>query len=144
LTRDREKMTDATPAELLTADEGVAESDRAALAGELGEWYVASYREAMRSGVDGALDDLLAFARPWGFALAEIDVPTMLWHGTADLALPVAHGLWLASRLPHARFHAEEGQGHHSLLCLLDRMLDELLATVGTADRAHRADRPPR
>lgn len=133
LTADREKMKDATSAELMAADEGVADSDRAALAGELGEWYVASYREAMRSGVDGALDDLLAFAKPWGFALAEIDVPTMLWYGSADFALPVAHGRWLASRLAHARFHLEEGQGHHSLIGMLDRMLDELLATVRAA-----------
>lgn len=140
LTADREKMKDATRAELLAADESVPEADKALLAGEFGEWYVASYCEAMRNGVDGSLDDLLAFVQPWGFGLDEVEVPTMLWHGTADLALPVAHGRWLASRLPHARFHVEEGEGHLSLLGALDGMLDELVACVSERDQPS----PPR
>jgi pimeloyl-ACP methyl ester carboxylesterase len=129
LTADHEKMKKLTVAELQT-DEGGSEADRAALAGEFGDWYVASYREAMRNGVDGALDDLLAFVKPWGFALGEIEVPTMIWHGDADLALPAAHGRWLASSLLHARFHLEEGEGHLSLVGALDRMLDELVESV--------------
>jgi pimeloyl-ACP methyl ester carboxylesterase len=126
LTADHESMKGTTLADI-RADEAGPEADRAALAGELGEWYLASYREAMRNGVDGALDDLLAFVRPWGFALDEIGIPTMLWHGSADLGLPPSHGRWLASRLPQARFHLEEGEGHLSLVGALDRMLDELL-----------------
>ena len=131
LTADREKMKDATLAEFMAADEGVLpESDKAMLGGELGEFYVASYREAVRNGVDGSLDDLLAFVKPWGFALDEVEIPTVLWHGTADVTVPVAHGRWLASRLPHARVHIEEGEGHFSLVGALDRMLDELMASV--------------
>ena len=131
LTADRKKMKDATLAEFMAADEGVLpESDKAMLGGELGDFYVASYREAVRNGVDGSLDDLLAFVKPWGFDLVEVEIPTMLWHGTADVTVPVAHGRWLASRLPHARIHIEEGEGHFSLIGALDRMLDELLESV--------------
>lgn len=140
LTADREKMKDATLADLMAADESVPEADRATLAGEFGEWYVASYREAVRNGVDGSVDDLLAFVKPWGFALDEVEIPTMLWHGTADLMLPVAHGRWLASRLPHARFHLEEGEGHLSLVAALDRMLEELVLSVSEGERPS----PPR
>lgn len=33
---------------------------------------------------DGLVDDLMAFAKPWGFDLADVWVPTSIWHGTAD------------------------------------------------------------
>jgi pimeloyl-ACP methyl ester carboxylesterase len=102
--------------------------DRAALTGEFGEDMAAGIREALRTGVDGWLDDDLAFAKPWGFSLAEISVPTMIWQGSADLMVPFAHGQWLASRLPAAATHLEEGEGHLSVgLGQLDAMLDELV-----------------
>ena len=102
--------------------------DRAALTGEFGEDMAASFRDAVRVGVDGWLDDDLAFARPWGFSLAEISVPTMIWQGSADLMVPFAHGQWLASRLPAASAHLEAGEGHLSIgLGKLDTMLDELV-----------------
>jgi pimeloyl-ACP methyl ester carboxylesterase len=102
--------------------------DRAALTGEFGEDMAASFREAVRIGVDGWLDDDLAFAKPWGFSLAEISVPTMIWQGSADLMVPFAHGQWLASQLPAASAHLEEGEGHLSVgLGKLEAMLDELV-----------------
>ncbi len=105
--------------------------DQAALTGEFGEDMAASFREAVRTGVDGWLDDDLAFAKPWGFSLAEISAPTMIWQGSADLMVPFAHGQWLASRLPAALAHLEEGEGHLSVgLGRLDAMLDELVKAV--------------
>jgi pimeloyl-ACP methyl ester carboxylesterase len=102
--------------------------DRAVLTGEFGEDMAASFREALRTGVDGWLDDDLAFAKPWGFSLDEISAPTMIWQGSADLMVPFAHGQWLASRLPAAATHLEEGEGHLSVgLGQLDAMLDELV-----------------
>jgi pimeloyl-ACP methyl ester carboxylesterase len=102
--------------------------DRASLTGEFGDDMAASFREAVRADVDGWLDDDLAFAKPWGFSLAEISVPTMIWQGSADLMVPFAHGQWLSSRLPAASAHLEEGEGHLSIgLGKLDSMLDELV-----------------
>jgi pimeloyl-ACP methyl ester carboxylesterase len=89
----------------------------------------ASFREAVRVSVDGWLDDDLAFTRPWGFGLAEITVPTMIWQGSADLMVPFAHGQWLAAQLPGASVHLEEGEGHLSVgIGALDQMLDELVS----------------
>ena len=73
----------------------------------------------------------LAFVQPWGFELNEISVPTMIWPGEVGLMVPFAHGEWLASRVPLATVHLEQGQGHLSLgVGALDRMLDELVSVL--------------
>jgi pimeloyl-ACP methyl ester carboxylesterase len=105
--------------------------DKAALTGEFAEDMAASFREAVRMGIAGWLDDDLAFTRPWGFAFGEISVPVMIWQGSADLMVPFAHGQWLARQLPDAAAHLEDGEGHLSVgLGALDRMLDELTASA--------------
>ena len=123
-----EHLRDITAADIVSSLQTLLpDVDRAQVTGEFGEDMAASFREAVRAGVDGWLDDDLAFARPWGFSLDEISVPTMIWQGTADLMVPFSHGQWLASRLPAAWAHLEEGEGHLSIgLGALDRMLDEL------------------
>jgi pimeloyl-ACP methyl ester carboxylesterase len=106
--------------------------DRAVLTGEVGEDMAAGFHEGLRTGVDGWVDDDLAFVKPWGFSLTEIAVPTMIWQGSADLMVPFAHGEWLASRLPRAAAHLEPGEGHLSVgIGKLDAMLDELVKAAG-------------
>ena len=102
------------------------EVDRAVLTDEFGEDMAASFNEALRTGVDGWLDDDLAFVKPWGFELAEVSAPTMIWQGSEDLMVPFAHGRWIASTLPGASVHLEQGEGHLSVgVGALDRMLEE-------------------
>ena len=128
----REQLTEVTGADIVASlDVMLPDVDRAALTGEFGEDIAAGFREAVRPGVEGWLEDDIAFTEPWGFEMAEISVPTMIWQGSADLMVPFAHGQWLASRLPGASAHLEPGEGHLSVgLGALDRMLDELV-TVG-------------
>ena len=109
------------------------EVDRAALTGEFGEDLVASVDEALREGVEGWLDDDLAFVRPWGFDLNAIDVPVFLWQGDADLMVPFAHGQWLAQHVPGVTAHLLPGEGHVSMSienARLDEQLTELVATL--------------
>jgi pimeloyl-ACP methyl ester carboxylesterase len=129
----REQLTEITADEIEAALETLlSDVDRAALAGDYAEDLAAGYREAVRMGVTGWLDDDLAFTRPWGFSLAEISVPAMIWQGSDDLMVPFAHGQWLARQLPTASIHLETGQGHISIeLGGIDRMLDELTLTAG-------------
>jgi pimeloyl-ACP methyl ester carboxylesterase len=102
--------------------------DRAVLTDEFGEDLASSFHEGLRNGIDGWLDDDIAFIRPWGFDLDEIREPVTLWQGSADLMVPFAHGEWLASRLPGASIHLEQDEGHLSIgVGALDRMLDELV-----------------
>ena len=129
LLREGEPLRNIQAADIVSSMESLLpDVDRAVLTGEYGEDLAAGFREAVRTGVDGWLDDDLAFARPWGFSLSEISVPTMIWQGSADLMVPFAHGQWLASRLPAASAHLEDGEGHLSVgLGKLDAMLDELV-----------------
>ncbi|TML54587.1 MAG: alpha/beta hydrolase [Actinobacteria bacterium] len=71
-----------------------------------------SFAEAVRQGVRGWSDDDLAFAKPWGFALEDVDAEVRLWQGELDVLAPRSHGEYVASRLPNARFELLEGGGH--------------------------------
>jgi pimeloyl-ACP methyl ester carboxylesterase len=108
------------------------DADRAVLTDEFAEDMAAEYVEALAHGIDGWLDDDLAFIAPWGFELDEIDGPVSLWQGTEDLMVPFAHGAWLAEHVPGVRAHLLEGEGHLSVgVGTLDQMLDELVPAAG-------------
>jgi len=91
------------------------DEDRAALTGEYGENTAEVFRWAVHTGVDGWLDDDIAFTQPWGFTLEEIANPVTIWQGATDLMVPFAHGKWLASKISHADVNLLEGHGHLSI-----------------------------
>jgi len=78
--------------------------------------------EAFKHGVQGWVDDDLAFAEPFGFELSDIRVPTLIVHGRRDSFVPVAHGEWLAQEVPNAEAWILEDEAHLSLLA--NRMPD--------------------
>lgn len=88
--------------------------------------------DGLRDGGGAAVAELARYAGPWGFELAAVTQPVLLWHGTADGVVPVAHARWLAEALPDAVPHLLEGEGHFSvpvdytdpILAALDQVLD--------------------
>ncbi|WP_305788718.1 alpha/beta fold hydrolase [Symbioplanes lichenis] len=105
--------------------------DRAVLTDEFGVDLAANFTEALSAGVDGWLDDDLAFTRDWGFDLAEITAPVFVWQGSEDLMVPYAHGRWLAAHIPGVTAHLEQGEGHLSIAVgAFGRMLDELVTVL--------------
>jgi pimeloyl-ACP methyl ester carboxylesterase len=85
--------------------------DRAVITGEYAADLAANFAEGLRPGVDGWVDDDLAFVRPWGFSVADVAVPTFIWHGTDDLFVPFAHGEWLVRNIPGTAAHLLAGEG---------------------------------
>jgi pimeloyl-ACP methyl ester carboxylesterase len=91
----------------LPDDYQLAESDRLQQAKDR-EVLSEVLPDALRLGVDGWVDDDLAFVAPWAFDVASITVPTSIWYGRADTLVPAAHGDWLAAHIPHAEVFASE------------------------------------
>lgn len=107
----------------------VSELDRAALTGELADMMARSLRLAAAEGVEGWIDDDLAFAKPWGFDLGMIEVPVAVWQGRHDRMVPFAHGQWLHSHIASSESRLLDDEGHISLLT--NRLGDILSHTVG-------------
>ena len=62
----------------------------------------------LEPGVDGWVDDDIAFTKPRGFDVASIRVPVYLTYGRADTLVPAAHGDWLAAHIADAEVHVTD------------------------------------
>jgi pimeloyl-ACP methyl ester carboxylesterase len=76
-----------------------------------------------------AAQDFGLFVRDWTFRLEEIAVPTHVWHGDADLNVPVAHARRQAAAIPNAKLHLIPGHGHLLSVDHLKDILRTLLAS---------------
>jgi pimeloyl-ACP methyl ester carboxylesterase len=95
-----------------------------------------THAEAVRSGIDGWVDDVLALGSPdgWGFKLRDIALPVLLWHGQDDKFSPVGHALWLKERIAGAELDVRPSLAHFDavnslpgiLSWVLDRVSEEL------------------
>jgi pimeloyl-ACP methyl ester carboxylesterase len=94
----------------------VSDVDRAVLDGEIGDWWAGSMPTTFAQGIDGWVDDDLAFCRPFGFELDAISAPVLIVHGHQDQFVPLDHGRWLAARVPNAEAWIFEDDGHLTLL----------------------------
>jgi len=79
----------------------MSEADHAQMAKHLAR-ITDHLTNGLAPGVDGWVDDDLAFAKPWGFEVSSIRVPVRLTYGRADTLVPAAHGDWLAAHIPAA------------------------------------------
>lgn len=73
-----------------------------------------SMTETFAEGVDGWIDDDLAFTKPWGFDPKAIAVETTVWWGSADVLVPPLHGEWLAANIPGAIPRVDTSGGHQA------------------------------
>lgn len=107
------------------------EVDQAAVTADFASFLLTSFATGLASGVDGWVDDDLAFLRPWGFDLdapARHGIPVFVWQGGADLMVPAAHGAWLAAHVSGAVAHLEPDDGHLTIVVgAVDRMVAELV-----------------
>jgi pimeloyl-ACP methyl ester carboxylesterase len=93
---------------------------------------IASISESLRYGAAGASRDLALYTHAWDFDPASIKQMVHLWHSQADHIVPIEHGRWLASILPHCAYHEFDNEGHYSLWI---NQMDAILATAA-ADAA--------
>ena len=75
-----------------------------------------SPRTPARPVREGAIDDDLAFASPWGFELERVAAPVLLAHGGEDRVNPLSHAHYMLDRLPNAELWLRPRDGHVSIL----------------------------
>lgn len=107
------------------------EVDAAALTGEFADYLAANFRHAVAQGSPGLFEDTLQVLRPWGFDVRDIGVPVAVWQGAHDRMVPFSHGQWLAARIPGARVHLFDDEGHLSLVHRVSEMFAELRQLAG-------------
>ena len=91
-------------------------ADHMALAG-IWSWLGDIAGKGMQgNGIDGMVDDDLAYVNPWGFEPALLDVPVLLVHGEKDRIVPAGHSEWLARHVPAAELRLRPQAGHISVL----------------------------
>lgn len=90
-------------------------ADMQALEGKWG-WLGTVAGRALNSGLDGMVDDDLAFVQPWGFDPAAVAVPTLVLHGMDDRVVPPAHADVLHAALPDAEVRRVVGAGHLAVM----------------------------
>ena len=128
LTELRPHFVDVTGEHIVDSLGGLVDApDKAVLTGAFADHMAGLFREALRVGVDGWLDDDLAFLRGWGFALEDVATPVSLWQGEQDRMVPYAHGPFQADRLSDVRTHLLPDDGHLSIPLA---RLDEVFADI--------------
>ncbi|KAA1373075.1 alpha/beta fold hydrolase [Aeromicrobium fastidiosum] len=70
-------------------------------------------QEAVRNGVEGWLNDDLAFChRPWGCDLSQVTADTLMVFGEADVLVPHAHGDAYLRAIGHGQLVKIPDAGH--------------------------------
>jgi pimeloyl-ACP methyl ester carboxylesterase len=79
---------------------------------EIEAMFIRDLVAANRHSFRGLLNDAVLFGRPWGFRLAEVDVPVRWWHGDADSLVPLEHARHAASLLPDCELVVRPDESH--------------------------------
>jgi pimeloyl-ACP methyl ester carboxylesterase len=126
--RDPQSMIEMLRAELTESDDRVV--------GDVGlrRLLLETYREGLRSGAEGWMDDVIAVRTPWKFELSEVKCPAFIWHGEDDRFSPAAHGEFLYNALgtdtADKHLEIEQQIGHFGAVETLPRMLSWIVGNV--------------
>jgi pimeloyl-ACP methyl ester carboxylesterase len=91
-----------------------------------------THADAVRGGIDGWVDDVLALGNQhgWGFDLADISVPVLLWHGADDKFSPPSHAEWLYGQISTATLDMQPTLAHFDAVKILPSILSWVLREV--------------
>jgi pimeloyl-ACP methyl ester carboxylesterase len=109
----RDAVTAVEKGDLPVADNyELADADRAALAEQFNApGHLFRTRTAYTGGIDGWIDDGIAFTREWSFDISRICAPVSIWYGPDDALCPRGHTDWLLNHISGAEAHVLPG-GH--------------------------------
>lgn len=99
--------------------------DHAALAGAWA-WFGKVAGLHISGGLQGMVDDNLAYVAPWGFDPRSVQVPVLFLHGAKDRVAPSSHARWLERQIGSAQLWLRPDDGHISVLNAAVAALDWL------------------
>lgn len=86
--------------------------------------------EAVRQGSRGIAQDTALCFRKLEFGLAAVDVPALIWQGSADRLSQRSDCEYLASNLPTANFYRVSNGGHFFFLQNMDEIFSRLRLAI--------------
>lgn len=101
---------------------------------EIEAMFIRDLVAANRHGFRGLFNDVVLFGRPWGFALADVDVPVRWWHGDADSLVSLEHARHAASRLPDCELVVRPGESHLGGFGITNEVLAWLTESASLTD----------
>jgi pimeloyl-ACP methyl ester carboxylesterase len=87
---------------------------------------------------DGLIDDDVAFVKPWGFELEQVEAPVLVVQGGADRIIPAAHADQLVRGCRHPELWLRPHDGHISILAAVPLAMDWLQLNAPTPRRPSR------
>jgi len=103
------------------------EADRQTLAlPGMREQMVDVFCQAIKQGPDAIVAEQILLAHPWGFDPAEIKTETHIWHGDADIHVPISM-LAPITRIPNHTLHTIPGMGHYLILAHWRKIFETLV-----------------
>lgn len=91
------------------------------------EIFVNSVREGFRQGSRGVAQDDILVNGVWEFDLRAVKPRIDIWHGEADVNVPIHAGKYLSSALPNHRTFFVPEEGHFMLLNRWGEILSKLI-----------------
>ena len=91
------------------------------------ENFVCAVREGFRSGSRGVAQDDTLINRDWGFDLACVKPRIDIWHGEADVNVPIGAAKYLHNILPHTHTTFFPNEGHFFILKYWGKILSALV-----------------
>jgi pimeloyl-ACP methyl ester carboxylesterase len=82
--------------------------------------------EGLRPGVQGVVQEMKIFAKPWNIPFEAIKASVLLWQGAADNNVPVAASLRLAKIIPGCELFRIEGAGHYWIFDHVEEVLSAI------------------
>ena len=76
------------------------------------EGFAKGIREALRQGAEGWADELFAILGDWDFAVENINISVVWWHGRGDANAPLPAVERLIARIPNVELRLWESKGH--------------------------------
>ncbi|MFX0144379.1 MAG: alpha/beta fold hydrolase, partial [Candidatus Hodarchaeota archaeon] len=90
--------------------------------------FIEEIKEAVRSGLDGAVLEERIYVKPWGFDLKEIssNLQVYIWHGELDVFVPVSMGKKMCELIPSCKGYFLPNDGHLSMINHTDEITETL------------------